>query len=97
MKQLIVVLSLFCATAALAAQFPLDWNVTYDTAVPYEVEIQPAKLVKLGLMKPGDGFKVYADGKELAVKVLEGKAPGSIRLRFSVPKGTKALTCATMP
>lgn len=96
MKNLILTLSLVFATAAMAAKFPLEWNVNYDTSVPYEVEIQPAKLVKLGLMKAGDGFKVYADGKELAVKVIEGKAPGSIRLRFSVPQGTKKLECETV-
>ncbi len=96
MKNLILALAFMAATVAWAAKFPLEWNVTYDVSVPYEVEIQPAKLVKLGLMKAGDNFKVYADGKELAVKVLEGKAPGSIRLRFSVPQGTKKLEAETV-
>ena len=78
---------------AAAATFPLEWNATYDTSVPREVEILPAKLVGMGLMRDGDGFKVLADGQPLAVKALNGKEPGSVRLRFTVPSGTKALTC----
>ena len=78
-----------------AAVFPLEWNATYDTSVPHEVEILPAKLVGMGLMREGDGFKVRADGKLLAVKALNGKEPGSVRLRFAVPSGTKALQCET--
>ena len=34
-----------------AATFPLEWNATYDTSVPREVEILPAKLVGMGLMR----------------------------------------------
>ena len=78
-----------------AATFPLEWNATYDTSVPREVEILPAKLAGMGLMRAGDGFKVLADGQPLAVKALDGKEPGSVRLRFTVPSGTKALTCET--
>ena len=78
-----------------AATFPLEWNATYDTSVPHEVEILPGKLVGMGLMREGDGFKVQADGKPLAVKALNGKEPGSVRLRFTVPSGTKALACET--
>ena len=78
-----------------AATFPLEWNATYDTSVPREVEILPGKLVGMGLMSEGDGFKVHADGKPLAVKALNGKEPGSVRLRFTVPPGTKALACET--
>jgi hypothetical protein len=80
-----------------AATFPLEWNATYDTSVPREVEILPAKLAGMGLMRAGDGFKVLADGQPLAVKALDGKEPGSVRLRFTVPSGTKALTCETSP
>ncbi|MBO7686308.1 MAG: hypothetical protein J6V72_07995, partial [Kiritimatiellae bacterium] len=78
-----------------AATFPLEWNATYDTSVPREVEILPGKLVGMGLMREGDGFKVHADGKPLAVTALNGKEPGSVRLRFTVPPGTKALACET--
>ena len=80
-----------------AATFPLEWNATYDTSVPREVEILPAKLAGMGLMREGDGFKVLADGQPLAVKALDGKEPGSVRLRFTVPSGTKGLTCETGP
>ena len=78
-----------------AAMFPLEWNATYDTSVPREVEILPGKLVGMGLMREGDGFKVQADGKPLAVQALKGKEPGSVRLRFAVPSGTKTLQCET--
>ena len=92
-----------CVAAALltgalpvaAATFPLEWNATYDTSVPREVEILPGKLVGMGLMREGDGFKVRADGQPLAVKALNGKEPGSVRLRFMVPSGTQALACET--
>ena len=80
--------------SALAARFPLEWNVTYDTKVPYEVEIQPAKLVKSGLMNKGDGFQVFADGRKLGVKTFSGRMEGSVRLHFTVPAGTKKLECA---
>ncbi len=79
--------------AGCAAAFPLEWNPTYDVSVPREVEVQPVKLLRDGIMKEGDGFKVFADGQALATTALEGKAPGSVRLRFSVPAGTKTLTC----
>ena len=85
------------ALPVAAATFPLEWNATYDTSVPREVEILPAKLAGMGLMREGDGFKVLADGQPLAVKALNGKEPGSVRLRFTVPSGTKALTCETGP
>ena len=85
------------ALPVAAAMFPLEWNATYDTSVPREVEILPAKLAGMGLMRAGDGFKVLADGQPLAVKALNGKEPGSVRLRFTVPSGTKALTCETGP
>ena len=78
-----------------AATFPLEWNATYDTSVPREVEILPGKLVGMGLMREGDGFKVRADGQPLAVQALNGKEPGSVRLRFTVPSGTQALACET--
>ena len=83
------------ALPVAAATFPLEWNATYDTSVPREVEILPGKLVGMGLMREGDGFKVRADDRPLAVKALDGKEPGSVRLRFTVPPGTQALACET--
>ena len=100
MKKTIDRVAVALLTGALpvaAATFPLEWNATYDTSVPREVEILPAKLVGMGLMRAGDGFKVLADGQPLAVKALDGKEPGSVRLRFTVPSGTKSLTCETGP
>lgn len=70
----------------LALAFPLEWNATYRTDVPYEVEVSPAKL-------GAETFVVRADGKPLNVTMFAGKLPGTRTLRFSVPKGTKALTC----
>ena len=91
----IVAILLTGALPVAAAMFPLEWNATYDTSVPREVEILPGKLVGMGLMREDDGFKVRADGKPLAVKALNGKEPGSVRLRFTVPQGTQALACET--
>ena len=81
----------FAASAAIAAQgaaFPLEWNTTYRTDVPYEVEINPAKI-------GAKSFAVKADGRRLKVSQFVGKMPGTVALRFTVPAGTKALTCET--
>ena len=45
---------------AETVRMPLEWNPTYDTSVPYEVEISPAKLQKLALADPSAGFAVTA-------------------------------------
>ena len=76
---------------AMALSFPLEWNETYDTSEPYEVEVIPAKI---GLPE-GQEFAVLADGKGVAVARLPGKRKGSARLRFSVPAGTRTLECST--
>ena len=81
------------ALTAAGAEMDLEWNVNYDTAVPYEVEISPAKLEKLGVMRKDAGFAVRADGKTLPLSAFAGKAEGSVDLRFAVPKGTRKLTC----
>ena len=77
---------------------PLEWNPTYDTSVPYEVEISPAKLQKLAGADPSAGFAVTAQtaagAKRLDVVTLPGRAKGTVRLRFAVPEGTTALSCA---
>ena len=41
---------------AETVRMPLEWNPTYDTSVPYEVEISPAKLQKLAGADPSAGF-----------------------------------------
>ena len=66
--------------------FPLEWDPSYRTDVPYEVDLSPAKL-------QAKSFSVFADGKPLAVSTFPGKLPGNVTLRFNVPEGTKALTC----
>ena len=97
---------LFAVAAAAAAlrlaaapiQMPLEWNPTYDTSVPYEVEISPAKLQKLAGADPAAGFAVTAKtatgAKRLDVVTLPGRAKGTVRLRFKVPEKTASLVCA---
>ena len=70
----------------LAVAFVLEWNATYRTDVPYEVEMSPAKI-------GADSFIVKADGKSLKTEMFTGKLPGTVDLRFVVPAGTKSLSC----
>ena len=88
-----MVLALVAAGAAMVstgASFPLEWNETYRTDVPYEVELNPAKL-------GAKAFAVKADGQPLKVETFTGKMPGTVALRFTVPAGTRALSCETRP
>ena len=71
---------------AAAVAFALEWNPTYRTDVPYETELFPDRL-------GAKSFRVFADGKELDSLMYSGKAPGSVGLRFRVPKGVKGLVC----
>ena len=79
----------------LAAVMPLEWSATYGTSVPYELELNPAKLETLGGVKPGTGFAVRAKtaGGEVTVPVATypGRLPGDLGLRFKVPAGTESL------
>ena len=98
--------NLFFAAACAAAfqlwaapvRMPLEWNPTYDTSVPYEVEISPAKLQKLAGADPSAGFAVTAQtaagAKQLDVVTLPGRVKGTVRLRFTVPEKTTSLSCA---
>ena len=70
----------------IAAAFALEWNPSFRTDVPYEVEVSPQKL-------GASSFTVFADGRALETKAFKGKIPGTVALRFRVPAGTKALTC----
>ena len=72
------------ALVAGAASFPLEWNVTYRTDVPYEVELNPAKL-------GANAFQVKADDHPIEVVQFAGKMPGTRALRFTVPAGTRSL------
>ena len=79
----------------VAALMPLEWSTTYDTSVPYELELNPSKLERLGGVKPGTGFAVKAKtaAGEVTVPVatFPGRLPGDLGLRFAVPAGTTAL------
>lgn len=72
--------------ALLCAVFALEWNPSFWTDVPYEVELSPAKL-------HAKSFTVYADGKPVNARSFPGKLPGNVTLRFAVPQGTRSLTC----
>ena len=94
MKIIVAAAVVVVALSAAAAQtMDLEWNVRYDTTVPYEVELSPAKLEKLAGVPKGSGFVVKADGQELGTVAFTGKEPGTIDLRFQVPSGAKRLTC----
>ena len=68
----------------LAVVMPLEWNATFDTKVPYEVEVSPAKI-------GAKAFVVKADGRAVPTAASAGRLPGTVRLRFRVPDGTKKL------
>ena len=84
--------------AAIAAALSLEWSPTYPVDVPWEVELSPAKLSALAGVQEGSGFavtaKTAAGAKNLRVVALEGRVPGTVALRFNVPPGTAALSCA---
>lgn len=84
-------------TAAAVQMIDLEWNPRFSVSIPYEVEISPAKLEHLAGVKSGTGFSVRAQTPEgvrqLPVAALPGKAPGTVILRFPVPKETERLTC----
>ena len=77
----------FVACLVLSSVFALEWNTTYQTDVPYEVELNPEKI-------GARSFAVSADGRPIDTTVLRGKAPGTLIARFKVPAGTKGLSCA---
>ena len=78
-------MSLFAMLLALS--FPLEWNGTYRTDVPYEVEIDAAKVPE------APKLCVWADGQPLATARIQGELPNLVRLRFSVPPGSHRLEC----
>lgn len=87
-RHLLAGLMAVAASAASCATFPLEWNASYRTDVPYEVEMFPSRV-------GAESFRVKADGKYLKADQFAGKAPGSVALRFNVPRGTKSLVCET--
>ena len=85
----VLALSPQMARSSAAVSFPLEWNPTYPTDTPYEVEILPERLTgPTGLLSHA-GFAVRAIStrgeQALDVAVLPGKEPGAKCLRFAVP------------
>ena len=101
MKKFYVMLTaaaiLTSACGAESKRMALEWNVNYPTDTAYELELNRAKLEKLGNIDRQSAYKVTAavNGKEqlLDVRAYPGKQPDSIALRFTVPAGTSALFC----
>jgi len=91
-----LVLSACAVLDVVAARISLEWNATYDTDVPQEVEID---LAKLAHAEAKGGFAVLAQTptgeQELPVTLLPGRQAGRVALRFRVPAGTTALACET--
>lgn len=77
--------------------FPLEWNRTYDTAVPYEVEIDRKRLAEISGTAEDTNFEVtaIADGKRIPLKTVlyKGALKNTTSLQFTVPAGTTALEC----
>jgi len=91
MKMCITVVSAATAFAAIslfAKEFPLEWNADFPTDVPYEFEVLPARL-------GAENLTIKADGRAIAATAFDGREVGSLAWRFTVPAGTKALTCET--
>lgn len=78
------------AGIGLAAAVPLEWNELWPTDVPYEVNVNTAKLARAGL-DAAAGLTVKADGTEVPSAILSGDGSADVRVRFEVPKGTRAL------
>ena len=60
----------------VAATFPLEWNTTYDTSVPHEVEILPGKeglchISKLARTRVENVSDVLSVGQVIPVKLIE--------------------------
>ena len=78
------------AGIGLAAAVPLEWNVRWPADVPYEVNVNTAKLARAGIVV-AHGLSVTADGNAIVADVLPGDGPADVRVRFDVPKGTRKL------
>ena len=95
-KNIPVLLAAIAGSLSLGA-FPLEWNITRPTGVPYEVDINRSKLEKLAGAEKNCGFEVTAETpegkKKLDVTLFSGSKPESVALRFTVPAGTTALDC----
>lgn len=77
------------AAALGAAELPLEWGPRWSADVPYEVNVNTARLARAGY-RP-ERLTVAADGRELPTTVLPGDHAAEARFRFDVPAGTRAL------
>ena len=82
---------------ATAMRMHLEWNASYCTDVPYEVEVDKARLN----LPDGVRFRILAETARgtnlLQTTVLSEAAERTVRLRFVVPGGTKRLACEACP
>lgn len=80
-------MNVLATLAALA--FPLECGTPgtpLAKAVAREVEVSPEKV-------GAHAFRILADGVPLAAAALEGKAPGSMAIRFTPPPGARSVVC----
>ena len=75
----------------------LEWNINRTTGVPYEIQVDKAKLARISGESENSGFGITAAtpaGKqELPVTFLAGNSKNKLLLRFTVPEGTTSLEC----
>ena len=97
-KSLFAVFLLLALTSSgKEVTFPLEWNRSYDTAVPYEVEIDRKRLAEVSGTAEDTNFEVTAvcGDKRTPLKTVlyKGALKNTTALRFTVPAGTTALEC----
>ena len=59
-RQICVCMAVCTAAVAVGASFPLEWNGTYATDVPYEVDVNTVKLARVAAAAPSGGLAVAA-------------------------------------
>ena len=95
-KNIPILFAALAGSLSLGA-FPLEWNTSRPTGIPYEVDINRSKLEKLAGIEKNCGFEITAETpegkKKLDVTLLSGSKPESVAVRFIVPEGTTALDC----
>lgn len=95
-KLLFQLLAAAFVPALYAIGIPLEWNSTYPTGVPREIEIDTAKMGKITGFGKNIRYHVVAempgDARKLDVTVFEGNRKDLAVLRFKVPAGTEKLT-----
>ena len=94
-KFLLLFLFTVLAAALSAAGIPLEWNSTYPTAVPCEIEIDTAKMGRITGFGDDISYHVMAempgDARKLEVTQFQGNRKNLALLRFTVPAGTEKL------